>query len=158
MTKSIPDGFTTITPHLVVADGAKAIEFYQQAFGAEELETHKSPDGTKVMHSRLKIGNALLLLAGEYPPHCLSPHSRGGASVFLHFYTEDVDAAFARAVKAGCTIAMPVTDMFWGDRYGQVVDPFGHPWAIATHKQDFTPAQVDANAREFFAKECSEAR
>ena len=154
MTKPIPDGFSTLTPHIVVSDGAQAIEFYQRAFGAEELETHKSPDGTMVMHARLRIGNSLLLLAGEYPPHCLSPKSRGGASAFLHFYTEDADAAFDRAVKAGCTAKMPVSDMFWGDRYGQVEDPFGHPWAIATHKHDFTPQQIDANAKAFFAKEC----
>lgn len=154
MTKAIPDGYTALTPHLVVSDGAQAIEFYKQAFGAEELETHRSPDGKMVMHARLKIGDALLLLAGEYPPQCLSPKSRGGASVFLHFYTEDADAAFARAVKAGCTVRMPVGDMFWGDRFGQVEDPFGHPWSIATHKHDFTPEQIDANARAYFAKEC----
>ena len=157
MPKSIPDGFTALTPHLVVSDGAKAIEFYNQAFGAEELETHKSPDGNMVMHSRLKIGNALVMLAGEYPPDCLSPRSRGGASVFMHLYTDDADAVFARAVQAGCTVKMPVTDMFWGDRYGQVEDPFGHPWAIATHKHDFTPEQIEANAREFFAKGCPDA-
>jgi uncharacterized glyoxalase superfamily protein PhnB len=156
MSRAIPDGFTAITPHLVVSDGAQAIEFYQRAFGAETLEVHRSPDGQTVMHARLRIGNALVLLAGEYPPNCLSPKSRGGASVFLHYYTEDVDAAFARAVQAGCAARMPVTDMFWGDRYGQVEDPFGHPWAIATHRQDLTPEQVDANARVFFAKECAD--
>jgi uncharacterized glyoxalase superfamily protein PhnB len=157
MTKSIPDGFTTLTPHLVVSDGAQAVEFYKQAFGAEALEIHRTPDGKGVMHARLKIGNALLLLAGEYPPDCLSPKSRGGASAFLHLYTEDADAAFERAVQAGCVVRMPVTDMFWGDRYGQVEDPFGHPWSIATHQHDYTPEQVDANARAFFAQGCPDA-
>jgi PhnB protein len=154
MPKTIPDGFHTLTAHLVVPDGAQAIEFYKNAFGAQEQERHMSPDGKMVMHARLKLGSSLFMLAGEYPPRCLSPRSRGGSSVFLHLYTEDADAAFDRAVKAGCTVRMPVTDMFWGDRYGQVEDPFGHPWAIATHKQDLTPQQVDDNARAFFAKEC----
>jgi PhnB protein len=93
------------------------------------------------------------------PPNALSPKSRGGTSVFLHIYTEDADAAFDRAVKAGCTVRMPVSDCFWGDRYGVVEDPYGHQWSIATHKHDYTPEQVPANAQAFFAKmakgECS---
>jgi len=153
MTKPIPDGFHTLTPHLIVPDGAVAIEFYKKAFGAQELARHLSPmDNKSVMHAQLKIGNSVVMLASEFPPNCLSPKSRGGSSVFLHIYTEDADAAFDRAVKAGCTIKMPVSDTFWGDRYGQVEDPFGHPWSIATHKHDYTPEQIAANAKEFFAK------
>jgi PhnB protein len=152
MTKPIPDGFHTLTPHIVVTDGAQAIEFYKKAFGAQELGRHLTPDGKTVMHAQLKIGDSILMLASEFPPHNLSPKNRGGTSVFLHIYTEDADAAFDRAVKAGCKINMPVSEMFWGDSYGQVEDPFGHKWSIATHKHDYTDAQIAANAREFFAK------
>jgi PhnB protein len=151
MAKPIPDGFQSITPHIIVSDGAKAIEFYKQAFGAHELGRHLAPDGRSVMHAQLKIGNSILMMGGEFPPNCLSPKSRGGTSVFLHIYTENADATFDRAVKAGCKASMPVSDMFWGDRYGQVEDPFGHLWSIATHKQDLSSDQVAANAKTFFA-------
>lgn len=151
MTKPIPDGFHSLTPHIVVTDGAAAIKFYKKAFGAQELGRHLTPDGKTVMHGQMKIGNSMLMLGGEFPPNCLSPKSRGGTSVFLHIYTEDADAAFDRAVKAGCTVKMPVSDMFWGDRYGVVEDPYGHQWSIATHKHDYTEAQIAANAKAFFA-------
>jgi len=151
MAKSIPDGFHTITPHLVVPDGAKAIEFYKNAFGAQEMGRHMGPDGKRVMHAQLKIGNSILMLGSEFPPHCLSPKSRGGTSVSLHIYVDNADAAFDRAVKAGCSVKMPVSDQFWGDRYGQVEDPFGHLWALATHKQDLTSEQIAENAKAFFA-------
>ena len=152
MAKPIPDGFHTITPHLVVSDGAKAVEFYQKAFGATDSETMMSPDGKAVMHAQLKIGNSMLMLGNEFPPHCLSPKSRGGTSVSLYLYFDNADAAFDRAVKAGCTVKMPMSDQFWGDRFGQVEDPFGHQWGFATHKQDLTKDQIAAKAQEFFAK------
>ena len=152
MTKPIPDGVHTITPHLIVPDGANAIEFYKKAFGAQELGRHLTPDGQAVMHAQLKIGDSILMLGGEFPPDCLSPKSRGGTSVFLHISTGNADATFDRAVKAGCKVKMPVSDMFWGDRYGQVEDPFGNKWSFATHKHDFTNEQIAANAKEFFAK------
>ena len=151
MTKPIPDGFHTITPHLVVSDGVKAIEFYKKAFGAQESGTMMAPDGKAVMHAQLKIGSSMLMLGSEHPPTCLSPKSRGGTSVTLHLYFENADTAFDRAVKAGCTVKMPMADMFWGDRYGQVEDPFGHQWSFATHKQDLTKDQIAANAKTFFA-------
>lgn len=152
MAKPVPDGFHTLTPHIVVPDGARAIEFYKKAFGVMECFRMMSPDGKSLMHAQLKIGDSILMLGGEFPLGCLSPKSRGGTSVFLHIYTEDADAAFERAVKAGCTVKMPMSDAFWGDRYGQVEDPFGHLWSIATHTHDYTPEQIAANAREFFAK------
>ncbi len=152
MTKPIPDGFHTITPHIVVQDAAKAIEFYKQAFGAAETVRHMKPDGKAVMHAQLKIGNSMLMLGSEFPPMCLSPKSRGGTSTTLHLYVENADAAFERAVKAGCAVKMPLSDQFWGDRYGQVEDPFGHQWSIATHKQDLTNEQLAANAKAAFAK------
>jgi uncharacterized glyoxalase superfamily protein PhnB len=151
MTKPIPDGFYTITPHMIVSDGAKAIEFYKKAFGAQETGRFMTPDGKGVMHAQLKIGSSMLMLGSEHPPTCLSPKSRGGTSVSLFLYVENADALFDRAVKAGCTVKMPMTDQFWGDRYGQVQDPFGHEWSIATHKQDLTEAQIAANAKTFFA-------
>ena len=152
MAKPIPDGFHTLTPHLVVTDGAAAIEFYQQAFGAQEVSRLLTPDGATVMHAQMKIGDSQLMLGSEMPPHALSPKSRGGTSTYLHLYLADADAAFNRAVKAGCTIKMPVADTFWGDRYGVVEDPFGHQWSLATHQHDYTQAQLEANAREFMAK------
>ena len=151
MAKPIPDGFHTITPHMVVSDAAKAIEFYKKAFGAQEIERFMTPDGKGVMHAQLKIGDSMVMLGNEFPPTCLSPKSRGGTSVSLHVYVDNADATFERAVKSGCTAKMPMMDQFWGDRYGQVEDPFGHQWSIATHKQDLTQDQIAANAKAFFA-------
>jgi len=151
MTKPIPDGFLTITPHIIVSDAAKALEFYKKAFGAQERERFMTPDGKAVMHAQLKIGSSMLMLGNEFPPTCLSPQSRGGTTVSLYLYVENADVVFERAVKAGCTVKMPMTDQFWGDRCGQVEDPFGHQWSIATHKQDLTKDQIAANARTFFA-------
>jgi uncharacterized glyoxalase superfamily protein PhnB len=111
-----------------------------------------APDGKRVMHAQLKIGNSVLMLGSEHPPECLAPKARGGTSVTLHLYVDNVDASFDRAVKAGCNVTMPVADMFWGDRYGQVEDPFGHKWALATHKQDLTMEQMTENAKKFFAQ------
>jgi PhnB protein len=152
MAKPIPDGYHTITPNLTVSDGGKAIEFYKKALGAQENGRFMGPDGKTVMHAELKIGNSIVMLGSEHPPQCLSPKSRGGTSVSLYLYFENADAAFDRAVQAGCTVKMPMTDQFWGDRFGQVEDPFGHQWSFATHKQDLTKEQIAENAREFFAK------
>lgn len=152
MAKPVPAGFHALTPHIIVTHGAQAIEFYKKAFGALEVSRLLSPDGQTVMHAQLKIGDTMLMLGSEFPPNALSPKSRGGTSVYLHLYLADADAAFDRAVKAGCTVKMPVSDMFWGDRYGVVEDPFGHQWSIATHRHDYTLDQIAANAKEFMAK------
>ncbi len=152
MAKPIPDGFRSLTPHIVVTDGAQAIEFYKKAFGAHELSRLLTPDGKTVMHAQLKIGDSILMLGGEMPPRALSPKNRGGTSVNLHLYLTDADAAFNRAVQAGCKVVMPISDAFWGDRYSVVEDPFGHQWSIATHKQDLTQEQITTNAKEFMAK------
>jgi PhnB protein len=152
MTKPIPDGFHAITPHIVVQDAAGAIEFYKRAFGAQEIARHTTPDGKSVMRAQLKIGNSMLLLANEFPPKCLSPKGHGGTSVTIHLYVENADVAFDRAVKTGCTVTMPLSDQFWGDRYGQVEDPYGHQWSIATHKQDLSAEQIAAGAKAAFAK------
>jgi uncharacterized glyoxalase superfamily protein PhnB len=152
MTRAIPDGFHTVTPHLIVQDAAKAIEFYKKAFGAEENDRFMGPDGKSVMHAQVKIGNSILMLGNEFPPSCLSPKSRGGTSVSLYLYVENADSVFDRAVSAGCTVKMPMADQFWGDRSGQVEDPFGHQWSIASHKQDLTHEQIAEKAKDFFAK------
>jgi uncharacterized glyoxalase superfamily protein PhnB len=140
--KSIPDGYHTITPHLAVRDAAKAILFYAKAFGAEELFRMPGPGGT-VMHAELKIGDSIVMLGEEAPQMgASSPQTIGGSPVSLLIYVKDVDASFARADKAGCTVQMPLTDMFWGDRYGKLLDPFGHHWALATHKEDVSPEEM----------------
>lgn len=151
--KPIPDGFHTITPQLCIRGAAKAIDFYKKAFGAEEILRMPGSDGQTVMHAELKIGNSIIMLADEMPEMkgCLSPSTYKGTTVTLTLYVEDVDKSFQRAVDAGATVSMPIMDMFWGDRYGKVTDPFGHEWAIATHKQDLTPEEIQKGAEEFFA-------
>jgi PhnB protein len=147
--KPVPEGYHTITPYMTVRGAAQAIEFYKQAFGATEKGVMKGPDG-KVMHAELKIGDSIIMLGDEFPEFgSLSPQSTGGTGMGLHIYTEDVDSAFDRAVKAGATVEMPVSDMFWGDRYGKLVDPFGHKWSIGTHKRDVSIDEMKAAQEEF---------
>ena len=140
--KPIPDGYHTVTPHLALRDAAKAIDFYQKAFGAEELFRMPGPGGI-VMHAQVKIGDSIVMLGEENPEMGgSSPQTIGGSPVNLLLYVKDVDASFARAEKAGCKVSMPLTDMFWGDRYGKLVDPFGHHWSLATHKEDVAPEEM----------------
>jgi PhnB protein len=142
--KAIPDGYHTLTPYMTCRDAARAIEFYKQAFGAVVKGVMNGPDG-KVMHAELRIGDSLFMLADEFPQYgSVSPQSIGGSATGLHIYVEDVDSAFDRAVKAGAAVEMPVSDMFWGDRYGKLTDPFGHKWSIATHKRDMTGEEMEA--------------
>lgn len=146
--KPIPDGMHTITPHLVCAGAADAIGFYKNAFGATELTRLNGPDG-RLMHAALRVGDSTLMLADEMPEWgALGPKARGGTPVTIHLYVEDAEALFARAVAAGAEARMPVSETFWGDRYGQVVDPFGHVWSIATHVQDLTDEQIAENFRQ----------
>jgi len=141
--EAIPKGYHTLTPYMTVRDAARAIEFYKKAFGAVEKGVMKGPDG-KIMHAELRIGDSIFMLADEFPEFgSLSPLSTGGSGMGLHIYVEDVDSAFDRAVKAGASVDMPVMDMFWGDRYGKLADPFGHKWSIATHKADLTMEEID---------------
>lgn len=142
MAKRIPDGFHTITPYLRVRKGREAIDFYKKAFGAEEVYSLPGPDGS-VMHAELKIGDSRMMLGEECKDWGLmSPLSLGGNGSGLHLYVEDVDASFKRAADAGCKVAMPPTDMFWGDRYGKLIDPFGHEWSIGTHMEDLSPDEI----------------
>ncbi len=151
--KPIPDGFHTLTPHLTVRDAAKAIDFHKQAFGAEVRGV--SYEGKKVIHAALKIGDSMLMLNDEFPEWgTLSPLSTGnaGAGVAIHIYVEDVDNVFNRAVSAGATVKMPPMDQFWGDRYGQVVDPFGHRWSLATHVRDLSHEEMRAAQENAFSQ------
>lgn len=130
--KPIPDGMHSLTPHLVCAGASDAIAFYAKAFGAVETARLAGPDG-RLMHAAVTIGDSTLMLVDEMPEWgALSPRSLNGSPVTVHLYVEDADATFARAVAAGATVTMPIDDAFWGDRYGKVVDPFGHHWSIAT--------------------------
>ncbi|MEE2707358.1 MAG: VOC family protein [Planctomycetota bacterium] len=150
----IPDGFHTLAPHLVVHDAAAAIEFYRRAFGALELFRIASPDGKLILYSELQVGESRLMLCDEVPDsdRWRPPKSLGGTSVTIHFWTDDCDAAFRRAVDAGAEVSMPLMDAFWGDRYGKVTDPFGHEWAIATHTKDLTPMEITDAVADAFSK------
>ncbi|MBN3788284.1 VOC family protein [Burkholderia sp. Ac-20353] len=142
--KPIPEGMRTLTPHLICAGAADAIEFYKRAFNAVELFRLQVPNGM-LAHACLTIGDSALMLVDEMPEHgALGPQALKGTPVVLHLFVPDVDAAIAQAVSAGATLKMPATDMFWGDRYGQVEDPFGHRWSLATHQRDLTPEQIAA--------------
>ncbi len=144
--KPIPDGMHSVTPHIVCAGAADAIEFYKKAFGAVELG-RLDAEGGKLMHACIKIGNSPIMLADENPQWgAFGPLALKGTPVTLHVYVEDVDAAFAQAVEAGATVKMPVSDMFWGDRYGIVADPYGHMWSLASHVKDLTPEEIKAAA------------
>ena len=150
--RAIPEGMHTVTPHLVIRGAAQAIEFYKQAFGAEELMRMTAPDGKSVIHAELRIGDSIIFLADESPGMgCRAPESLGGTTTTLNLYVDAVDAAFERAVKAGSKVTMPVADMFWGDRYGMLTDPFGHSWAMATHKEDLTTQEMEERAKAFYA-------
>jgi uncharacterized glyoxalase superfamily protein PhnB len=142
--KRIPEGCHTVTPHLVVRGAAQAIEFYQKAFGARELGRHPGPSG-KIMHAEVQIGDSRVHLNDEFPEMgSCAPPTLGGTPVVIHLWVEDVDAVFNRAVQAGAQVVMPVADMFWGDRYGLLQDPFGHRWSLASHLRDLTPEQIAA--------------
>ena len=147
----------SITPHLICDGAADAIEFYKKAFGAEEMMRLPGPNG-RLMHGSVRIGDSMVMLVDEVPEWgTLGPKALKGSPVTIHLMVDDVDAIFAQAVDAGATVKMPVADMFWGDRYGLVVDPFGHVWSIATHVRDMTPDEIAAAGREAMAKGCAEA-
>lgn len=151
--KPISDGFHTLTPYLVVRGADRAIEFYRRAFGAEELARTPGPAGQGILHAELKIGDSRLLLSDEFPGMgCRAPQSLGGSCITIHLYVEDVDAVFTRAVEAGAQVRMPLADMFWGDRYGKLVDRFGHEWSLATRKEHLTPEQTRERARALFSQ------
>jgi uncharacterized glyoxalase superfamily protein PhnB len=146
--KRVPEGYRTVTPHLTIRGAAEAIEFYKKAFGARELRRSASPDG-KLMHAEIQIGDSRIFLNDEFPEMgASSPLALKGTPVTMHMFVEDCDGVFDQAIKAGATVAMPLADQFWGDRYGLLVDPFGHRWSVASHLKDMTPEQMRAAAEE----------
>jgi PhnB protein len=151
--KAIPDGYHSVTPYLTVRNASEAIDWYKRAFGAEEVMRMPGPDGKSVMHAEIKVGNSILMLGDEWPTgEQKAPKTLGGTSVGMMIYLPDVDAAFQKAVAAGAKVEMPATDMFWGDRYAKVSDPYGHHWALATHKLDMSPEEIAAGQKEWMAK------
>ncbi|MDT5263254.1 MAG: PhnB protein [Acidobacteriota bacterium] len=144
--KPIPDGYHSVTPYLIVGDGARALEFYKQAFGATELFRMDAPGG-KIGHAEIKIGDSHIMLADEHPEmNARSPQTIGGSPVSLMLYVSDVDATVGKAVEAGAKLTRPVANQFYGDRTGGIEDPFGHAWYIATHVENVAPEELQKRA------------
>jgi PhnB protein len=144
--KPIPDGYRNLTPYLIVADGAGAVAFYEKAFGAVPRLRLERPDG-KIGHAELEIGDSVIMLADEYPPHrALGPAAYGGSPIGLHLYVANADTVVAGAVAAGAKLIQPVADQFYGDRLGTIEDPFGHRWYVATHIEDVPPGEIGRRA------------
>jgi uncharacterized glyoxalase superfamily protein PhnB len=150
----IPPGQEGVIPHLVCGGCADAIEFYKKAFGAEEVSRSPAADGKRIMHAAIRIGKNYVFLVDDFPEFCggksETATALGGTPVTLHQYVVDCDAAIKRAQDAGAKVTMPATDMFWGDRYGQVTDPYGHRWSFATHVKDVTPADMKSEMNKAF--------
>ena len=148
----IPKGYHTLTPALIVKDGNAALDFYKKAFGAEETSCMRSPTGG-VMHAELQIGDSKFMVSGEWPDYGCKAPLPNHISSSLYMYVGDVDRAVQRAVDAGCTVRMPPANMFWGDRFAKVLDPFGHEWGLATHVEDVSPEECARRAAAW--KPCS---
>ena len=146
--RPIPEGYHTITPQLTCRDAARAIEFYKEVFGAKEIYRMPGPGG-KVMHAEMQIGDSRFMVADEYPGMSAAPDPSRVQSSSLFIYTENVDSVFNHAVKSGARADMPPSDMFWGDRYGKVTDPFGHHWGLATHIEDVAPQEMQRRGEEW---------
>jgi PhnB protein len=150
--KPIPTGFRSVTPYLTVSESARAIDFYKRAFGAQEVMRIEGPGG-KIGHAEIKIGDSMIMLGDEMPGNrCRSPQSLGGTTGGVMLFVENVDAVFNQAVSAGAQVETPLADMFWGDRFGSLKDPFGHSWSLATHKEDVAPAEMSKRMQEAMAK------
>ena len=153
MAKPVPDGFHTVTPHLVINGAAKALDWYKKAFGAEEIMRKPMPDG-RLMHAEMKIGNSMLMMADCFPEHGQkSPKEPDATTVIISLYVTDCDKLWNQALAAGAKERFPLMDQFWGDRYGQLTDPFGHVWGICTHKEDLSPEEMDRRANEWAASQ-----
>ncbi|MBI1784991.1 VOC family protein [Candidatus Sumerlaeota bacterium] len=148
--KAIPEGHRTVTPYLAVKGGAKALEFYKQGFGAAEMFKLVMPDG-RLGHAEIRLGDSVIMLADEFPEFGgKAPQTLGGSPVVIHLYVEDVDAFCKRAVAAGAKQLNPVENQFYGDRSGQLEDPFGHLWWVATHIEDVPPGEMEKRAAAMF--------
>ncbi len=154
MAKPIPHGMHTATISLTVQDSSAMIDFYKKVFGAQELFRMPGPDGKTIMHAEVKIGDSIIMLNDEFPKmNCRSPKSVGGTSSGIYLYVDDVDSTVKKAVENGAKLQMPVMDMFWGDRLGNIEDPSGHMWSVATHVKDMTPEEM-AKAGQEAMKNC----
>ena len=153
--KAVPKGYRTATPYLTIKDVKAALAFYKKAFNAKELVAMPGPDGN-IMHAEIKIGNSIIMMGEEWPSYgMLSPKTIGSSGSSIYLYVRNCDRVYKRAVKAGATSMMEPADMFYGDRSGKVVDPFGHVWGIATHKEDLTPEQVAERGQKWMAAQAS---
>ena len=156
--KAIPEGYRSLTPYLVVNDAKAAIDFYGRVFGAKEVMRMDGPAG-KIAHAELKIGDSMLMISDEMPgTGGRAPLSLGGTTSGVFLYLEDVDSVFRQAVAAGAKVETQLSDMFWGDRYGKLTDPFGHSWSLATHKEDVAPEEMMRRSREAQAKMAQQTR
>ena len=156
--KPIPEGYRTVMPYLVVDDARAAIEFYRRAFGAKEVMKMDGPGG-KISHAELKIGDSMIMLSDEMPgTGTHSPKSLGGSTAGVFLYVENADTTFQQAVAAGAKVDAPLADMFWGDRYGKLTDPFGHSWSLATHKEDVSQEEMARRMKEATAKMAQQTR
>ncbi|MFB3777095.1 MAG: VOC family protein [Bryobacteraceae bacterium] len=152
-TQPVPKGFHSITPHIIVKDAAAYVDFLKRAFNAVEHVRMPGPGG-KLMHVQVQIGDSQLMFGDHFPEFGGPVYAEGHWPLVLHLYVPDADKAFAQALAAGCKAKMPLEDQFWGDRYGHVADPFGFTWAIATHKEDLTPEEMQKRQAAAFAKPC----
>lgn len=151
--KAVPAGHHTATPALIIRGAGEAIEFYKKAFGATELSRYTTPDGKSIMHAEVRIGDSPIMLCDEFPG-CKgkSPATAGVTTSSIFLYFDDVDAVYHQAVAAGAKGDMPPADMFWGDRFSSVTDPFGHSWSLATHLEDLTPEEINRRREDFCAR------
>ncbi len=155
MAESYEQKLPPISPHLAVSDASAAIEFYKKAFGATELSRHMAPDGKRIMHAALQVNGGVVMLNDEFPEYTegksMTPESLGGTPVTLHLQVSDADSVFNQAIAAGATVKFPLKDQFWGDRYGQVKDPFGHVWSIGCPKKSMTAEEVEQAGKSHLA-------
>ena len=149
--RPIPEGYHSVTPYLTVNGAARAIDFYQRAFGAKEIMRMNGPDG-KIGHAELRIGDSVIMLADEMPGGTRSPQSLGGTTGGVFLYVDAVDKVFNQAVSAGAKVDMPLENMFWGDRYGRLTDPFGHSWSVATHIENVAPQEMEKRMKDALSK------
>ena len=147
---------SSLSPHIFVSNAAAAIDFYKRAFGAQELSRHGAPDGKRIMHSALLLNGGILMLCDDFPEYRggkgSTPQALGGSPVVLHLQVQDADAVFNQAVAAGASVEMPIGDQFWGDRYGQIKDPFGHIWSIGAKIRNMTEEELEAGAKAAFTR------
>lgn len=149
--RPIPEGYHSISPAITCKNASAAIDFYKEAFGATEINRMAGPGG-RVMHAELRIGDSVIFVSDEFPGMSVAPMPGSTPSSYLFLYTPEVDVVFNRAIAAGAQVSMPVSDMFWGDRYGKLTDPFGHSWGVATHVEDVAPDEMMRRSAEWTAK------